>query len=362
MSNTITLSKAALDTALSTLSGRGLQLYIALIREDLGESAIALSLGKIAALWPSKNPEWCTKARQELVDLGFLVLISAPCTYRFCPLGAPSANEKAAAARTKKAARMVKKEGDPVKKEAPIKEENTPMNTMNTQINTPEAPEILSREEWEKKYWYDKRKAIGADYLVAHARIPADRRDDFVALCNNLRRTKNWGDAHFYFFFHLIDMGTIHIQDVELASHKLLQPATVRDIQDWVVSPPAKIAEQREEAWRDYQFRTIGIGEPGLPPEKNTPAPKEERAPANARTGTQMDVSNTPEKGENLRTGEALSEEEYLEAIGVTKRQEQQRAERPHVKTDAEKWQEWVQDALEIPAPETENGWGDEDF
>jgi len=111
MSNSINLSKEALDAALNALSGRGLQLYLALVREDLGESAIALPLANIAAMWPSKNSAWCTRARQELVNLGFLTLISAPCTYRFCPLGAPDAAEKAAVARAKKAARLVKKGG-----------------------------------------------------------------------------------------------------------------------------------------------------------------------------------------------------------------------------------------------------------
>lgn len=111
MSDNIILPKAALDAALSTLSGRGLQLYVALVREDLGESAITLSIGKIAALWPSKNSEWCTKARQELVNLGFLTLVESPCRYVFNPLGAPDAAEKAAVERAKKVARLVKKEG-----------------------------------------------------------------------------------------------------------------------------------------------------------------------------------------------------------------------------------------------------------
>ena len=122
MSNSITLSKTALDVALDVLSGSGLQLYMALVREDLGESAIALPLAKIAAIWPSRNSDWCTRARQELVDLGFLTLVSAPCTYRFCPLGASDAGEKAAAKRMKKAARLRKKEGGTVEKRAPARD------------------------------------------------------------------------------------------------------------------------------------------------------------------------------------------------------------------------------------------------
>ena len=111
MSDHITLSKVALDAAISTLSDRGFKLYMALVRENFGESTIALPLTAVVSMGVSKDPGWCTKARQELVSLGFLTLISAPCTYRFCPLGAPDAAEKAAAARAKKAARLVKKGG-----------------------------------------------------------------------------------------------------------------------------------------------------------------------------------------------------------------------------------------------------------
>lgn len=115
-------SREALQVALRVLTGSGLKLYAALVGHNVGEAEFDLPLTAIVSMGLSRNSDWCTKARQELVDLGFLTLVSTPCTYRFNPLGAPDAGEKAAAKRMKKAARLMKKEGGAVEKRAPARD------------------------------------------------------------------------------------------------------------------------------------------------------------------------------------------------------------------------------------------------
>lgn len=120
--NRFTLSEEAISIAVRTLSGTSFKLYILLaIRHQDGDE-FDLPLSAVEDLVLLSSPKVAIRARQELVDLGFLTLVSAPCTYRFCPLGAPDAGEKAAAKRAKKAARLRKKEGGAVEKKAPARD------------------------------------------------------------------------------------------------------------------------------------------------------------------------------------------------------------------------------------------------
>lgn len=118
MSENCVLPKAAITMVTQGLSLAALRLYLIALKnvDTAGEVSLPRSIVTLEHL--GLSAKGFTGGRQELIDLGFLTLVEAPCKYSFHPLGAAGVAEKMAAERVKKAARIKKKERGPMKKEA----------------------------------------------------------------------------------------------------------------------------------------------------------------------------------------------------------------------------------------------------